>query len=65
MTESPQIIADVSVIDANCLLSNGAAFSNASGGVTPYTYDWDAISTGTDTTNVPSGTYNLGVIGAF
>ena len=65
LTESPQIIADVSVIDANCLLSNGAAFSNASGGVAPYTYDWDAISTGTDTTNVPSGTYNLGVIGAF
>ena len=65
MIESPQIIADVSVVDANCLLSNGAAFSNASGGAAPYTYDWDAIGTGADTINVPSGTYNLGVIDAY
>jgi gliding motility-associated-like protein len=65
LIESPQIIADVTVTNANCLLSNGSVVSNASGGTAPYTYDWDAISTGADTTNVPSGTYNLGVIDAF
>ena len=59
---SLKIIADVTVTNANCLLSNGSAVSNASGGIAPYTYDWDGISTGADTTNVPSGTYNLGII---
>ena len=62
VTELPKIIADVTVTNANCLLSNGSAVSNASGGIAPYTYDWDGISTGADTTNVPSGTYNLGII---
>ena len=65
MTELPQIIADVTVTNANCLFSNGSAVSNASGGTAPYAYDWDGISTGADTTNVPSGTYNLGIIGDY
>jgi len=60
ITEASQIIADVTVVDANCTLSDGSATSNTSGGAGGYSWSW---SSGTNAILAqPSGVYPLTII---
>jgi len=49
---------------AHCGLSDGSASIGASGGVSPYTYNWSNGGTGTSIANIPGGTYSVTVTGA-
>jgi len=62
ITEPPPITITLgSVTDANCGLFNGSAISIASGGVSPYTYQWNDPMSQTDTlaNTLGPGTYTI------
>ncbi len=50
----PEITSVFSVIDADCDSANGSATANPSGGISPYTYEWDA-NTGNQTAQTATG----------
>ncbi|WP_422007816.1 PKD domain-containing protein [Roseivirga pacifica] len=54
-----------STIDVTCNgAANGAINTSVSGGVTPYTFEWDDLSSKKDRTNLSGGTYTLKVTDA-
>lgn len=58
----PQI--NLTVINAECGLSNGSATISISGGVSPFEILWDNGNTTNSITNVPAGSYSVTVTGA-
>ncbi|MFH1321193.1 MAG: gliding motility-associated C-terminal domain-containing protein [Bacteroidota bacterium] len=61
ITESDSLILNITVNHTDCDTTNGIATINASGGATPYTYQWDdpGASTGLSATGLQAGTYNV------
>ena len=53
-----------SLFDPTCPINNGRIYSNASGGVPPYTYNWSTSQTTSAITNLAPGTYSLTVTDA-
>jgi hypothetical protein len=51
----------VSTNSSTCGLNNGSATVSASGGITPYTYQWSSGSTATQADSLASGTYIITV----
>lgn len=68
INEPPQVIFNVTTVDANCTFSDGSATANVSGGTATagYTYDWSPngyTGDGTNSySNIPAGTYILNVV---
>ncbi len=52
------------VTGTTCDLSNGAINLTVSGGVPPFTYQWDGGASSNSLTNIPAGTYTVTVTGA-
>lgn len=50
-----------SITQANCGTSNGGAVATATGGTTPYTYNWSNGGNTNSISNVPAGGYTLTV----
>ncbi len=62
---------NIATTDATCGAANGTATANASGGIMPYTYNWEnvaapgtSISTMNPATNLVAGSYNVTVTDA-
>ncbi len=62
VSSPPQIFVLGGAINASCNSSDGVAYVNVSGGITPYTYVWAGFPSTTDSLiNVPPGLYNVTV----
>lgn len=64
ITQIPTINVGTTVIDASCLASNGSATVFASGGQTPYSYQWQGGQTTQTISNQFSGYYPVRVTDA-
>ena len=60
------ISLSTTIVDPTCGNSDGAASVTASGGATPYSYQWDDVSSQTSSIaiNLPAGTYTVTVTDA-
>ncbi|MFH1322198.1 MAG: gliding motility-associated C-terminal domain-containing protein [Bacteroidota bacterium] len=65
ITESPELVSVISIIDASCPdIADGSAVVSVSGGVPPYTYVWDPPvdgGDGSDAENLIEGIYLITV----
>lgn len=61
----PVLLANIATTNISCNgLNNGALTVTATGGVSPYTYQWSNASNGTSILNLAAGTYNVVVTDA-
>jgi uncharacterized repeat protein (TIGR01451 family) len=58
------VTVQVNVMDAICGNANGSAYAYASGGIAPYTYQWNTGATTASIENLPPGTYTVTVTDA-
>lgn len=59
INQQPQLLSSITTTNVNCYGSNtGSAYTNSSGGTSPYTYTWSTGSNSQTINNLVSGTYN-------
>ena len=63
ITQPSPLVVDSNVVNSNCLQNNGAGCVTASGGASPYTYNWGVASTTTNSCILSqfAGTYYVTV----
>lgn len=65
ITEPVTLVTAPTQTNVSCLNgNNGSIHSNASGGTTPYTYNWSSSATTADLSNLYAGTYSVVVTDA-
>ncbi|MGP8217308.1 MAG: T9SS type A sorting domain-containing protein [Bacteroidia bacterium] len=59
ITSPAAIVISTTINPASCSTANGDVLVTASGGTSPYTYNWSTSSTSADLFNVSAGTYTV------